>query len=292
MLSNGEIEFRLREARGGAESHRERARPAACWSRSVRYKDCWASFSRWKFGKYGARRKKHVYSLLEQHHYLGYERPVGEHLKYLVKARGKLSRAWPGKSATPPEGSRPVPRMERGSARAQRAPAATSWPSTRRAAPHRPRPPGRMARSLRKTGRRSTRFGVLAGDVHRHLTFSRDVLSRGQLEVIGTTAGRGHRVPPGDTAMKADAGLATHRRFRVALSALKRLRMDVNLEVMGPHHSLCMHSAVERIRRRRSRACIACAGGNAACPAHHRRDEERFGTAGKRSRLQMIRVTF
>jgi hypothetical protein len=25
-------------------------------------------------------------SLLEQHHYLGYERPVGEHLKYLVKA--------------------------------------------------------------------------------------------------------------------------------------------------------------------------------------------------------------
>ena len=25
-------------------------------------------------------------SLLEQHHYLGYEQPVGEHLKYLVKA--------------------------------------------------------------------------------------------------------------------------------------------------------------------------------------------------------------
>lgn len=29
------------------------------------------------------------HSLLEQHHYLGYERPVGEHLKYLVKARGQ-----------------------------------------------------------------------------------------------------------------------------------------------------------------------------------------------------------
>ena len=28
-------------------------------------------------------------SLLEQHHYLGYERPVGEHLKYLVKAHGQ-----------------------------------------------------------------------------------------------------------------------------------------------------------------------------------------------------------
>lgn len=29
-------------------------------------------------------------SLLDQHHYLGYERPVGEHLKYLVKARGNV----------------------------------------------------------------------------------------------------------------------------------------------------------------------------------------------------------
>ena len=29
-------------------------------------------------------------SLLDQHHYLGYERPVGEHLKYLIKARGQV----------------------------------------------------------------------------------------------------------------------------------------------------------------------------------------------------------
>jgi hypothetical protein len=28
-------------------------------------------------------------SLLEQHHYLGYEQPVGEHLKYLVQAQGR-----------------------------------------------------------------------------------------------------------------------------------------------------------------------------------------------------------
>ena len=28
-------------------------------------------------------------SMLEQHHYLGYQRPVGEHLKYLVKASGQ-----------------------------------------------------------------------------------------------------------------------------------------------------------------------------------------------------------
>src|SRR2546426_619550 len=29
------------------------------------------------------------HSLLEQYHYLGYEQPVGEHLKYLVSARGR-----------------------------------------------------------------------------------------------------------------------------------------------------------------------------------------------------------
>jgi uncharacterized protein DUF4338 len=29
-------------------------------------------------------------SLLEQYHYLGYEQPVGEHLKYLVKVRGQV----------------------------------------------------------------------------------------------------------------------------------------------------------------------------------------------------------
>ena len=28
-------------------------------------------------------------SLIEQHHYLGYEQPVGEHLKYLVWAQGR-----------------------------------------------------------------------------------------------------------------------------------------------------------------------------------------------------------
>src|ERR1039457_6299687 len=29
------------------------------------------------------------HSLMEEHHYLGYEQPVGEHLKYLVRAQGR-----------------------------------------------------------------------------------------------------------------------------------------------------------------------------------------------------------
>ena len=35
-------------------------------------------------------------SLLKQHHYLGYTQPVGEHLKYLVFARGDRWPVWPG----------------------------------------------------------------------------------------------------------------------------------------------------------------------------------------------------
>lgn len=35
-------------------------------------------------------------SLMEQYHYLRYEQPVGEHLKYLVYARGKRSLVWLG----------------------------------------------------------------------------------------------------------------------------------------------------------------------------------------------------
>src|SRR5713101_3293631 len=35
-------------------------------------------------------------SLMEQHHYLKYEQPVGEHLKYLAWAQGRPSRAWRG----------------------------------------------------------------------------------------------------------------------------------------------------------------------------------------------------
>src|ERR1019366_5574605 len=35
-------------------------------------------------------------SLMEEHHYLGYEQPVGEHLNYLVWAEGRPIAAWPG----------------------------------------------------------------------------------------------------------------------------------------------------------------------------------------------------
>jgi hypothetical protein len=56
-------------------------------------------------------------SLLQQHHYLGYTQPVGEHLKYLVWARGDRSPAsrgarrrviWAAATASSAGGRRPV----------------------------------------------------------------------------------------------------------------------------------------------------------------------------------------
>ncbi len=61
-------------------------------------------------------------SLMEQYHYLGYEQPVGEHLKYLVKADGQAIACLAWQSA--PRHLKVRDRyigLERRSARAQRA---------------------------------------------------------------------------------------------------------------------------------------------------------------------------
>ena len=59
-------------------------------------------------------------SLIEEHHYLGYEQPVGEHLKYLVWAQGRpiACLAW-SLGAAPSGQPRPLHRLERRSAAPQ-----------------------------------------------------------------------------------------------------------------------------------------------------------------------------
>ena len=101
----------------------ERARPARVIPRSVRCADRWASFSPLEFVQVRRTPEEALFnSLLEQHHYLGYEQPVGEHLKYLVKARGQVIACLAWQSA--PRHLKVRDRylgMERGSAPAQRA---------------------------------------------------------------------------------------------------------------------------------------------------------------------------
>ena len=155
-------------------------------------------------------------SLMEQYHYLGYEQPVGEHLKYLVKADGQAIACLAWQSAPRHlEGARPVYRMERRSAPAQRALAGVQHALSDSAVgesrssgfahsgTHGEACSARLATALRASY-------LLVGNLRGHLAFSRDVLSRGQLagdrhDGGPRTSCADHRA---DTAGETDAGLA------------------------------------------------------------------------------------
>jgi Druantia protein DruA len=65
----------------------ERARPAHIWMEECPFQGSLGDLQPLEFGQVRRTPEEALFhSLLEQHHYLGYERPVGEHLKYLVKA--------------------------------------------------------------------------------------------------------------------------------------------------------------------------------------------------------------
>ncbi len=68
-------------------------------------------------------------SLMEQYHYLGYEQPVGEQLKYLVKANGQAIACLAWQSAPSPERARPLHRM--GLRKHASSAMCTCWPTTR-----------------------------------------------------------------------------------------------------------------------------------------------------------------
>ena len=136
-------------------------------------------------------------SLMEQHHYLGYEQPVGEHLKYLVWAtvRNPPHRLHgmefgPSSSGQP----RPLYRMERRSAPAQHSlhrlqhalpDSAVDQSSASGFAHTGPR----NERAARRLGADVQPSGLLRRDLHRSRPFSRNLLPRGQLGADGPDDG-------------------------------------------------------------------------------------------------------
>ena len=167
-------------------------------------------------------------SLMEQYHYLGYEQPVGEHLKYLVKAKRPSDRV-PGlaKRATPPEGARPAT-WHGATKRAERNVHLLAyntrflilpWVQVEHLASH---ILGRMAKLVPQDWQR-----LYAHPIYWLETFVDTSRFRGTCyraanwQVIGTTAGRGHRAPTLEQTrpLKQMLGLPLHRRFRELLSA-------------------------------------------------------------------------
>ena len=126
-------------------------------------------------------------SLMEQHHYLQYEQPVGEHLKYLAWAQGRPIACLAWSSAPRHLGSRD--RYIGWSAEARRRNIRFIAYNTRFlilpwvAVPHlASHILGRMAAILsRRLGTDVRPPDLLRGNLHRSRTFSRDLLPRGEL---------------------------------------------------------------------------------------------------------------
>ena len=126
-------------------------------------------------------------SLVEQYHYLGYEQPVGEHLKYLVKAHGQAIAclAWQSAPRHLKVRDRYIGWSDEARQRNVHLLAYNTrflilpWVRVRTSGVAHSGAHGQACSARLATALRASY--LLVGDVRRYLAFSRDVLSRGQL---------------------------------------------------------------------------------------------------------------
>jgi hypothetical protein len=165
-------------------------------------------------------------SLIEHHHYLGYEQPVGEHLKYLVKADGQVigCLAWQSAPRHLKVRDRYLAWSDEARERNVHLLAYNTrflilpWVQVEHLASH---ILGRMAKLIPQDWQR-----LYAHPIYWLETFVDTSRFRGTCyraanwQVIGTTAGRGHRAPTFEQTrpVKQMLGLPLHRRFREVLS--------------------------------------------------------------------------
>jgi hypothetical protein len=166
-------------------------------------------------------------SLMEQYHYLGYEQPVGEHLKYLVKADGQVIAcvAWQSAPRQLKVRDRYLAWSEEARERNVHLLAYNTrflilpWVQVEHLASH---VLGRMAKLIPRDWQR-----LYAHPIYWLETFVDTSRFRGTCyraanwQVIGTTAGRGHRAPTLEQTrpVKQMLGLPLHREFREILGA-------------------------------------------------------------------------
>jgi hypothetical protein len=165
---------------------------------------------------------------MEQYHYLGYEQPVGEHLKYLVKANGQAIACLAWQSA--PRHLKVRDRYLNWSDEARERNVhllayntrflILPWVQVEHLASH---ILGQMAKRIPRDWQR-----LYAHPIYWLETFLDPARFRGTCyraanwQVIGTTAGRGHRAPTFEQTrpVKQMLGLPLHRRFRELLSEI------------------------------------------------------------------------
>ena len=166
-------------------------------------------------------------SLLEQYHYLGYERPVGEHLKYLVKARGQALAclAWSSAPRHLKLRDRYLGWSEEARERNVHLLAYNPrflilpWVQVPHLASH---ILGRMAKIVPADWRRLYAHPIYWLETFVDTSrFAGTCYRAANWHEIGDTAGRGHRAPTLEPTrpVKKMLGLPLHRRFREILGA-------------------------------------------------------------------------
>jgi hypothetical protein len=166
------------------------------------------------------------HSLLEQYHYLGYERPVGEHLKYLVKARGNVLAclAWSSAPRHLKLRDRHLGWSEEARRRNVHLLAYNTrflilpWVEVPHLASH---ILGRMAQIVPQDWQRLYAHPIYWLETFVDTSrFAGTCYRAANWQVIGTTQGRGHRAPTlaQTRPVKQMLGLPLHRRFREILS--------------------------------------------------------------------------
>ena len=228
-------------------------------------------------------------SLMEEHHYLGYEQPVGEHLKYLVWAQGRPIACLAWSSAPRHIGSRD--RYIGWSAAARRRNIRflayntrfliLPWVRVEHLASH---ILGRMAARISDDWQR-----MYGHPIYFLETFVDPERFRGTCYraanwvLLGRTTGRGKQsnsyVP--NRSIKEVLGYPLTKRFRellggVAMKSARR-RIDVNLDELdrvldGARQAPLSEADHDKLKRR-----VACAGGDAGAAAQYGEDQCRGG---------------
>ena len=165
---------------------------------------------------------------MEQFHYLRYEQPVGEHLKYLVWAQGRPLACLAWSSAPRHLASRDRFIGWNGEARRRNIrflayntrflilPWVTSAPGFAHPRPHGPPDLAGLGSHLRAPD-------LFSGNLHRPGTIPRDLLSGGELDGVGTNHGARQRRSDASAnrSIKEVLGLPLHRRFHELLQESK-----------------------------------------------------------------------
>ena len=235
-------------------------------------------------------------SLMEQYHYLGYEQPVGEHLKYLVKANGQVIAclAWQSAPRHLKVRDRYIEWSEEARERNVHLLAYNTrflilpWVQVEHLASH---ILGRMAKLVPQDWQR-----IYAHPIYWLETFVDTSRFRGTCyraanwQVIGTTAGRGHRAPTFEQTrpVKQMLGLPLHRKFRELLMRMKRKHVDVNLEELDQIIDRGTHAPLSESEGEKLKRVLHALAG--MLPHHAPRKRPRtFWNSRKRPRLKMPR---